>query len=52
MQFFRLQWGEHPIERGCQNRQCFMEKSHRKPDFFKSLQNRSVALLYISDEIR
>jgi hypothetical protein len=30
----------------------FLEKLYRKSDFLKSLQNSSVALLFISDEIR
>jgi hypothetical protein len=34
MQFFRLQWGEHPIECSCQKRQCLLAKFMKSPDLF------------------
>jgi hypothetical protein len=43
MQFFHLQWGEHPIEGNCQKRQCLFGKFYRKPDFLKSMQDRRFA---------
>jgi hypothetical protein len=46
MQFFRLQWGEHPIECCCQKRQCLSGEFYSKSELLVFLQDRSVADFY------
>ena len=41
MQFFRLQWGEHPIECSCQKRQCLFGKIYEVTRFFTPLSGRA-----------
>jgi hypothetical protein len=50
MQFFRLQWGEHPIERGCQKRQCLFSKNFIANSILLNPCKIAMLLMFISGE--